>query len=90
MSTLRVNKIVNLNDNGPVEFSQGATIPSGKTLTGDLSVNTSGTVSATTLSATTITASGTVTANAFSGNGSGLTSVPGLPTGKAIALTFIA
>ena len=32
MSNLRVNKITNYADDGPVEFSSGLTVPSGKTL----------------------------------------------------------
>jgi len=89
MSTLRVNKIVNKLDNSGPEFSDGLTISNG--LTGDVSYSSaSGTITAGTLSATgDVTVSGTVTANSFSGNGVGLTNVPGLPTAKAIALTFI-
>lgn len=89
MSTLRVNKIVNkLDTAGPV-FSQGVTISNG--LTGDLEYNSStGTIAAGTLSASgNVTVSGTLTAASFSGNGANLTNVPGLPTAKAIALTFI-
>jgi hypothetical protein len=29
MSSLRVNRIVNLNDDGPVEFSKGVQVPAG-------------------------------------------------------------
>lgn len=89
MSTLRVNKIVNKLDNAGPEFSDGLTISNG--LTGDVSYSSaSGTITAGTLSASDdVTVSGIVTANSFSGNGAGLTNVPGLPTAKAIALTFI-
>tara|TARA_Y100000361_G_scaffold52099_1_gene45601 strand:+ start:175 stop:447 length:273 start_codon:yes stop_codon:yes gene_type:complete len=89
MSTLRVNKIVNRLDNSGPEFSDGLTISNG--LTGDVSYSSaSGTITAGTLSATgDVTVSGTVTANSFSGNGSQLENCPGLPTAKAIALTFI-
>jgi len=45
MSNLRVNTITNLNDNGPVEFSKGVVIGSGKTING--SVNVTGVVTAT-------------------------------------------
>ena len=89
MSTLRVNKIVNRFDNAGVQFSDGVTISNG--LTGEVSYNSpAGTITAGTLSAAgNVSVSGTLTANSFDGNGAGLTTVPGLPTGKAVALTFI-
>lgn len=89
MSTLRVNKIVNRLDNSGPEFSDGLTVSNG--LTGDVSYSSAGgTITAGTLSASgDVTVSGTVTANSFSGNGSQLENCPGLPTGKAVALTFI-
>ena len=89
MSTLRVNKIVNRFDNAGPQFSDGVTISNG--FTGDVTYNSpTGTITAGTLSATgDVSVSGTLTANSLSGNGAGLTNVPGLPTGKAVALTFI-
>ena len=39
MSTLRVNKLVNLNDDGPVEFRTGLTVPSGQPVNGSLVIN---------------------------------------------------
>ena len=89
MSTLRVNKIVNKLDNSGPEFSDGLTISNG--LKGDVSYNSAGgTITAGTISATgNVSVSGTLTANSFAGNGAALTNVPGLPTGKAVALTFI-
>ena len=89
MSTLRVNKIVNRFDNAGVQFSDGVTISNG--ITGDVTYNSpTGTITAGTLSATgNVSVSGMLTANSFSGNGAALTNVPGLPTGKAVALTFI-
>ena len=89
MSTLRVNKIVNRFDNAGVQFSDGVTISNG--LTGEVSYNSpTGTITAGTLSAAgNVSVSGTLTANSFTGNGAALTNVPGLPTGKAVALTFI-
>ena len=89
MSTLRVNKIVNRFDNAGVQFSDGLTISNG--LTGDVTYNSAaGTITAGTLSAAgNVSVSGTLTANSFTGNGAALTNVPGLPTGKAVALTFI-
>ena len=89
MSTLRVNKIVNRLDNAGPQFSQGVTISNG--LTGEITYNSpTGTITAGTLSSSgNVAVTGTLTAASFSGNGAGLTNVPGLPTAKAIALTFI-
>jgi len=89
MSTLRVNKIVNKLDNAGPQFSQGVTISNG--LTGEITYNSpTGTITAGTLSSSgNVAVTGTLTAASFSGNGAGLTNVPGLPTAKAIALTFI-
>ena len=89
MSTLRVNKIVNQLDSAGPQFSDGMTISNG--LTGDVTYDSpSGTITAGTLSASgDVSVTGILTANSFSGNGAGLTNVPGLKTGKAVALTFI-
>jgi len=91
MSTLRVNKIVNLNDNGPVSFTQGATIPAGKTLSGDGSLSSTGAISSedVTVTGNLTSNSGTITATAFSGVGLNLTNIPGTTVGQAIALTII-
>jgi hypothetical protein len=90
MSTLRVNKIVNLNDDGPVEFTKGVEVPSGQTINGDVQINTTGIVTSTSLIVSgDMNLSGVVTATSFSGSGSLLTGVPGTPNGKAIAFTLI-
>tara|TARA_Y100000004_G_scaffold153615_1_gene177429 strand:- start:9791 stop:10024 length:234 start_codon:yes stop_codon:yes gene_type:complete len=76
MSSLRVNKIVNLSDDGPVEFSKGVTVPSGKTIDGDIVISTVG----------------VVTASSFSGPGTGLTTfgVDGeISNAKVIAYTIL-
>ena len=52
MSEIRVNKVIDEAGTGAVELTQGATIPSGKTLSGAGSLNLSGTVNATALSGT--------------------------------------
>lgn len=84
MSTLRVNKIVNLNDNGPVEFTKGATLPVGKTIE-DTSGNNK----------IVINSSGIVTATAFSGDGSNVTGITTTGGGgqitknKALAFSII-
>ena len=89
MSSLRVNKIVNKLDTAGPQFPDGMTISNG--LTGDVTYSSAGgTITAGTLNSSgDVSVSGTLTANSFSGNGAGLTNVPGLPTAKAIALTFI-
>ena len=76
MSTLRVNKIVNLADDGPVEFSKGVTVPSGQQIDGDIVISTVG----------------VVTATSFSGPGTGITTfgvTNEINNAKAIAYTLI-
>ena len=90
MSSLRVNKIVNLNDDGPVEFSQGAELPAGQVINGQVIINSSGIVTSTSLSVGNMNLIGVVTATTFIGSGIGLTGVPGTPNGKGIAFTLIA
>ena len=69
MSKIKVNSIVNKNDNGATELTRGATVPSGQLFTANGNVNITG----------------VVTATSFSGNGSGLTNIPVATQGKAIA-----
>jgi hypothetical protein len=90
MSSLRVNKIVNLNNDGPVEFSQGAELPAGQVINGQVIINSSGIVTSTSLSVGNMNLIGVVTATTFIGSGIGLTGVPGTPNGKGIAFTLIA
>lgn len=74
MSSLRVNKIVNLNDDGAIEFSKGLTILSNNPIaSGAVVVNTTG----------------VVTATSFRGSGAGLTGLAGVSSKKAIAMSFI-
>lgn len=77
MSTLRVNKISNLNNDGPVEFTKGVIIPSGQSITPEGII---------------INATGIMTAGSFNGVGFGITSfgVTGeIKNSKAIAFTLI-
>lgn len=91
MSSLRVNKIVNLNDNGPVEFSTGVTVPAGQSISGDIVINSSGIVTSTSLVVNgNMNLSGVITASSFRGSGFNLTNIPGTPNGKGIAFTLIA
>ena len=48
MSVLKVNKISNANDDGPVEFTQGLTVSSTGS-TGDIEINSTGIVTSTSL-----------------------------------------
>ena len=76
MSSLRVNKIVNVSDDGPVEFTKGLTVPTGKTINGEI----------------VISSVGVVTANSFSGPGTGITTfgvTHEINNAKAIAYTII-
>ena len=73
MSSLRVNKITNLNDDGPVEFSKGVQVPADQKIDGEIVIN----------------AVGVVTATAFYGVGTGITISGSLSNGKVIAYTII-
>ena len=90
MSTLRVNQIVNYNDDGPVEFSSGASFSSTEDINGDFSINSTGIITSTALIVNNgMNLSGVVTATSFSGKGINLTNVPGTPNGKGIAFVLI-
>ena len=73
MSEIRVNKIVNEAGSGSVEFTEGATLPSGKTLSGSgtITMNVSGNVSGSSASCSGNSATATVATNA-----QGLTGTP--------------
>jgi hypothetical protein len=91
MSNLRVNKITNYTDDGPVEFSTGLTVPSGKTLDAVINVNTAGIITSNGLVVSQgVSLSGVATASSYVGVGIGLTGVPGTPNGKGIAFVLIA
>ena len=90
MSNLRVNKITNYADDGPVEFSSGLTVPSGKTIDGTININSTGIVTSTSLVVSQgLNLSGVATAASYVGSGIGLTGVPGTPNGKGIAFVLI-
>lgn len=91
MSTLKVNKITNINDDGQVEFSTGLTLPENQTITNSaIVINTTGIVTSLSLNiSNNINVSGIITASSFVGNGFNLTNVPGTPNGKAIAYALI-
>lgn len=79
MSTLRVIKISNLNEDGAVELTKGAVLPAEQQI-----VDTNGT-NAIQIS----TSAGVVTATKFNGNGNAITGLTGTPTGRALGLILV-
>ncbi len=88
MSKIKVNSISNRLDEGAPELTYGAIIPSGNLVSAAGNVNISGISTVATISATNINAT-TVSATSFSGNGSQLTGLPIVNSGKIIALKLI-
>ena len=75
---------------GPVTVSMGASVTGGTlTINGNANFSSVGIVTAGQHSGTSINVSGIVTATSFSGDGSGLSNLPVISEGKAIALTLI-
>jgi hypothetical protein len=89
MSTLRVNKIANLNDNGPVSLEKGLILPSGFAIDGNVVISTTGIATVTSLVAENVNVTGVMTATTFLGDASALTNLPGLSNSKTVALNFI-
>lgn len=85
MSKIKVNSIVNKNDDGEVELTRGAIIPPGQQLSVSGNFNVTGILTAANYNVTSMNVSGVVTASAFIGDGSGLTSLPTVSIGKIIA-----
>ena len=73
MSTLLVDQICNKTNDGATTFSTGLVVSSGYALTCSGGINVSG----------------VVTATSFSGDGSGLTNLPGLSNSGAVAFKRI-
>jgi hypothetical protein len=73
MSKIKVNYIVNQNDDGAPEFSRGATVPPGQSFAVNGNVNVVG----------------IMTASSLIGNGSGLTGLSIATQGTAIAFKRI-
>jgi hypothetical protein len=63
MSEIRVNKVINEAGTGAVELTQGATLPSGKTISGAGGINVTGVITATTFSGNITGAAATFTGN---------------------------
>jgi hypothetical protein len=90
MSVLRVQQLMNEAGNGPVELTNGATFGSeSATLTEEqLTINTTGIATVTTLIANNINVVGIMTGT-FVGNGVDITNPPGTPIGKVIGQHLI-
>ena len=73
MSKIKINSIVNQNDDGAPELTRGATVPSGQSFDVEGNVNVVG----------------VITASNFSGDGSGLTGLSIATQGKSIAFKKI-
>ena len=87
-SAVRVDSIVDLAGTGPVELTYGATIPPGEVLEVQGNINLTGVTTVGQLSSTNLTAT-TIVANSFVGDGSELTGLPTVDSGKAIAIALI-
>ena len=85
MSKIKVNSIVNKNDDGQVELTRGATIPLGQQLSVTGNLNVTGVLTATNYNANGMNITGVVTASSFVGDGSALTSLPSVSIGKIIS-----
>lgn len=85
MSKIKVNSIVNKNDDGQVELTRGATISSGQQFTVNGNFNVTGVMTATNYNSNSINVVGVITATSFVGDGSGLTNLPSVSVAKIIA-----
>ena len=89
MARLRVNTIVNRNDNGVVILGYGASLPSGSIFNVQSNATVSGIATVGFLTARNANVSGVITATTFVGNGSQLQGVPITSASKSIALKLI-
>lgn len=90
MSVLRVQKIVNEAGTGAVEFTRGATFPQSQNFTSnDLTINSVGVATVTTLLASSGMNVVGVMTGTFVGNGFKITNPPGTPLGKVIGQHLI-
>jgi len=85
MTKIRVNYVVNQNDDGQVELTRGATIPSGGQLTVNGGFNVTGVLTATNYNVNSMNIAGVITATSFVGSGANLTNLPSVSAGKIIA-----
>ena len=89
MAKLKVNTIVNRNDNGVVNLGYGASLPPGSSITAYGNANISGVTTVGLLTASNVNVAGVVTATSFVGDGSGLQGVPTVSSSKSVALKII-
>jgi hypothetical protein len=73
MSRIRVNSIVNLNDDGGPTFTKGAKVPAGQIFKVEGGVNVTG----------------IMTANSFIGSGTGLTNLRTITASKTFAIALV-
>lgn len=88
MSKIKVNYITNKTEDGAVEFTKGATVGVGKTLTVSGNATATGTVTVGTISVNNATVTGNVTGT-LSGDGSNLINLPSANVGKIMAIKRI-
>jgi hypothetical protein len=88
MSKIKVNSISDRLDEGAPELTYGATIPSGGVVSAQGNVSLTGIATVSEVSSASLTAT-TVNATSFSGDGSSLTGLPTVNSGKVIALKLI-
>ena len=88
MSKIKVNYVTNKNEDGAVEFSKGATVPNGKTLTVNGNATATGSVTVGTVNVNTATVTGNVSGT-LSGDGSNLSNLPSVNVGKIMAIKRI-
>jgi hypothetical protein len=88
MSKIKVNSIVNKNENGPVEFTKGAIINNGS-LNISSSLNVVGVMTASQCILTHANSTGVTTAAFYYGDGSNLTALPTVSTPKIYAYRLL-
>lgn len=88
MSKIKVNYVTNKTEDGAVEFTKGATVGVGKTLTVSGNATATGTVTAGTINVNTATVTGNVSGT-LSGDGSNLTNLPSVNVGRIMAIKRI-
>lgn len=88
MSKIRVNSIVNKNENGPVEFSKGVIINNGS-LDIFSSLNVTGVMTAANCDIVNANLSGVSTAAFYYGDGSNLSSLPTVSVSKIYAYKLL-
>lgn len=88
MSKIKVDIVSNRSDDGPPSLPNGATIPAGKPLIAQGSVNIVGVATVGIVSSVDISCE-TINASTFVGDGSGLTNLPGATPAKVYAFKLI-